>query len=289
METGNLQIYENVNLGGGRMLMGFSGWMDGGDVSTGSVRCFIDKLGAKRIAEIEPEGFYIESFPASMEAAALFRPHTKIESGLIKEFEFTRNEFFYSRQANLVFFLGKEPNLFWRIFAERMFEACEKFNVKTIYFIGSVAGLVPHSREPRIMCSVSDEKLREMLQRYGIKFSTYEGPASIITYLTTQAPQRGINLMSLVAVIPAYVQGHNAKCIEAVVRRLSGILGVHLEMEDLQAASEDFERKLNDVLQEQPELVNTIHKLEEDYDNEIFDTELGDLKKWLEQQGIRLD
>jgi proteasome assembly chaperone (PAC2) family protein len=289
MEPGKLQIYENPNLSNSRMLMGFSGWMDGGDVSTGSVKCFIDKLGARKIAEIEPEGFYIESFPASMETAALFRPHTKIESGLIKEFEFAQNEFFYGSEANLVLFLGKEPNLFWRVFAERIFEACTKFDVKTVYFIGSVAGLVPHTREPRIICSVSDEKLRETLRHYGMKFSKYEGPASIITYLTTQAAQKGVNMMSLVAMIPAYVQGHNAKCIEAVVRRLSGILEVRMEMGDLQAAAEEFEKKLHDVVQEQPELVNTIRKLEEDYDNEIFDTELGDLKKWLEQQGIRLD
>jgi hypothetical protein len=29
--------------------------------------------------------------------------------------------------------------------------------------------------------------------------------------------------------------------------------------------------------------------MEEDYDNEMFDTQMGDLKEWLEKQGIRLD
>ena len=43
------------------------------------------------------------------------------------------------------------------------------------------------------------------------------------------------------------------------------------------------------VVQEQPELAGNIRKLEEDYDNEIFDNEMGDLKKWLGQQGIKLD
>ena len=43
------------------------------------------------------------------------------------------------------------------------------------------------------------------------------------------------------------------------------------------------------MVQEQPELANTIRKLEEDYDNEIFNSEMGDLKNWLQQQGIRLD
>jgi proteasome assembly chaperone (PAC2) family protein len=131
--------------------------------------------------------------------------------------------------------------------------------------------------------------MKESLQHYGIKSSTYEGPASFVTYMTTQAAQKGVSMASLVAMVPAYVQGHNTKCIEAVVRRLSGILGIRLETDDLQTASEEFERKLNDIVQRQEDLANTIRKLEEDYDNEIFDTELGELKDWLEQQGIRLD
>ena len=53
--------------------------------------------------------------------------------------------------------------------------------------------------------------------------------------------------------------------------------------------SDDFERKLNRVVQEQADLAQNIQKLEEDYDNEIFNSEMGDLKDWLEQQGVRLD
>ena len=89
--------------------------------------------------------------------------------------------------------------------------------------------------------------------------------------------------------IPAYVQGRNPKCIEAVTRRLVGILGQQIELDDLRAIGDEFEKKLNDIVQEQPELANNIRKLEEDYDNEIFDSEMGDLKTWLQQQGIRLD
>jgi len=36
-------------------------------------------------------------------------------------------------------------------------------------------------------------------------------------------------------------------------------------------------------------LAANIQKLEEDYDNEIFNNDMGDLKDWLQQQGVRLD
>jgi len=259
--AGKLNIYERPKLDNPRMLLGFSGWMDGGNVSIGTVKCLIDKLGAQRLAEIEPEGFYIYSFPGSMEIAALFRPHTKIKNGLVESYQLPTNAFFYNEKNNLILFLGKEPHLQWEEFVGCIFSLCAEFGVKAIYFIGSVAGLVPHTREPRIFCSVSDAKLRETFEQYGVKFTDYEGPASIITYLTANASKHDLSMATLVATIPAYVQGKNPKCIEAITRRLVGILGLQIELDDLRAISDEFEKKLSDIVQEQPELAGSVQKL----------------------------
>jgi proteasome assembly chaperone (PAC2) family protein len=289
MASKKLNIFDRPKLKSPRLVIGFSGWMDGGDVSTGTVKCFIEKLGAQKFATINPEGFYIYNLPGMMEVTALFRPHTKVEEGLITSFEVPADAFFASEEADLIFFLGKEPNLLWEKFANCILSLCSQFGVKMLYFIGSIAGLVPHTREPRLFCSVSDAKLKETFQHYGVKFTTYEGPASFITYLTTRCNEQDLHLVSLVATIPAYVQGSNPKCIETVTRRLTGMLGVEINLDDMEAVSDEFERKLNDVVQQQPELAGSIRKLEEDYDNEIFDSEMGELKSWLEQQGIRVD
>ncbi len=289
MLSDKLSISEKPNLRNPRLLIGLSGWMDGGEVSTGTLECLIDKVGAKEIAEIDPKGFYLCSFPGSMEITALFRPHTKITDGLIESFEKPANTFFSSESNDLILFRGKEPNLNWEEFGKCVFSLCAEFGVKMIYFIGSVAGLVPHTREPRLLCSVSHADLKETFQHYGVKFANYEGPASIVTYLTAQSKEHDIKMVSLVATIPAYVQGSNPKCIEAVTRRLAGMLELDVELGDLTAISDEFERKLGDVVQEQPELESNIHKLEEDYDSEIFNNEMGELREWLEQQGIRVD
>ena len=289
MASERLKILKSPTLRNPRLLLGFSGWMDGGDVSTGTIQSLVDKLDAEKCAEIEPDSFYIYSFPGTMEITALFRPHTKISDGLIETCKIPTNTFYVSEQSDLILFSGKEPSLNWKEFADCIFSVCEDFGVKMIYFIGSVAGLVPHTREPRLFCSVSDAGLKDTFQHYGVKFTNYEGPASIITYLTATCGQRDLSMVSLVATIPAYVQGNNPKCIEAVTRRLAGMLDLEVDLRDLAATSEDFEKKLVDVIQEQPELAENIQKLEEDYDNEIFNSEMGDLKTWLEQQGIRVD
>ena len=208
--------------------------------------------------------------------------------GIIREFLFPDNSFFAAENEDLILFSGKEPNLNWVDYADCIFALCQRLHVKSIYFIGSVAGLVPHTRDPTHFCSVSDALMKPRFESYGMKFSDYEGPASIITYLTTRAKEQDVEMVGIVATVPAYVQGANPKCIVAATRRIAGILGIRVDLDDLQASADEFEKKLSEIVQEQPELAENVVKLEQDYDNEIF-SEMGDLKHWLHQKGIRLD
>lgn len=289
MASDLLKIHARPKMQDPRMVIGLSGWMDGGEVSTGTIETLAQKLDAYLLAEIDGEDFYILNFPGSMEMSSLFRPHTKIADGLITAFRGPTNKFYCSEKDNLILFLGKEPNLKWSQYAECLFSMAEQFGVSMIYFIGSVAGLVPHTREPRLFSSVSDASLKADLEQYRVRFSNYEGPASIATYMLRVAGMKAIPMATLVAEIPAYVQGRNHRCIESMVRQLAGMLGLRIKIDDLRALSDKLEQRLDEVIQDQPELRERIAGLEEDYDNDVFDTEMGDLKEWLQKQGIRLD
>jgi len=289
MSSGLLEIHAQPRLGDGRLVLGFSGWMDGGSVSTGTVDWLVSSLEAERAAEIRPAGFYIYNFPGSMEVAAAFRPHTRITGGLIAAYEPPTNVFYCDRATKLLLFSGKEPNLDWEGFADCFYSFASEAGVRTLYFIGSVAGAVPHTREPRLLASVSDAALKALLEPFVVRFTDYEGPASFTTYLMTLAPRWGMRMFSLVAEIPPYIQGTNPKCIEAMVRKLAVILGLRVPIERLREVSDAWEKRLNEVLENEPELAKHIQKLEADYDNEVFDTQMADLKQWLQDRGVRLD
>jgi len=289
MADGPLTILTQPSLKDARMVLGFSGWMDGGEVSTGTIDYLVAKLQAREIARIDPAEFYIYGIPGPMDALAMLRPHTQIEDGLITEFQAPTNTFFCSEEHNLVLFSGREPNLRWPEFADCMFELAARCSVSTIYFIGSVAGLVPHTREPRVFGSVSEPSLKAVLSQYGLRLSNYEGPASISTYMTDRSGREGYRMASLVAEIPAYVQAKNHRCIEAVVKRLAAMLDLQVTLDDLRAKGDRLEARLNEIIKSRPELAERIGQLEADYDHEVFDSQMGDLKDWLEQQGIRLD
>ena len=272
-----------------RMVVALSGWMDGGDTSTGTVECLVNKLQAEEFAEIDSGKFYIYNLPGSMEISALFRPHTKIEDGLVTAYEEPTNTFFCSDEHDLVLFTGKEPNLRWREYVECIFSVALEFNVTMIYFVGSVAGLVPHTRDPRFYGLVSEERFKPLLHKHGLRPSNYEGPSSVVTYMSVLARQKGLGMATVVAEIPPYVEGRNVKCIEAATRKLAAILELELDLDDLRVRSETFETSLNNTLEDRPELANQIRQMENDYDKEEFDTEMADLKEWLERQGIRMD
>jgi len=289
MARSPLKFYDRPTLVEPRMVLGLSGWMDGGEVSTGAIEWLVEHLDAALIAEIDHEPFYLANFPGSMEIASLFRPHVVIEDGLIRSLEVPANEFFCAPAHNLVLFEGREPNVRWRQFVDCVFDVADAAGVSTIYFIGSVGGATPHTREPRLLSTVSSESLKPTLAPLGVAFTDYEGPASVVTYMMTRAPKRGLKMASIVAEVPAYVQGRNPKSIEAVLRKLGPLLGVPLQLDALRAEGDEWERKLNEHVANEPKLAKHIRKLEEAYDHDVFDSQMGDLKDWLEGQGLRVD
>ena len=266
-----LQIHSPQQLEGATLVLAFTGWMDGGDVSTGTVERLVDLLAAEPIATIDPEPFYIYNFPGSMEIAALFRPHIEIEDGLVTSIDLPENTFYCYRPGNLLLFVGREPNLRWRTFGDCVFRFARETGVKRILFVGSFGGSVPHTREPRLYVSCSDPELLPEMEQYGVRRTGYEGPGSFTSYLMTRAPAGGVEMVSLVAEIPGYLQGTNPASIEAVTRRLAKILQLPLDLDELRAASTEWELHISTVVDDDEKLAATVRKLEEAYDNDLLE------------------
>jgi proteasome assembly chaperone (PAC2) family protein len=253
------------------LVLAFSGWMDGGDVSTGTVRRLVELTDADPFAEIDPEPFYIYNMPGSMDFAALFRPHIEIEEGLIKEFELPTSTFYSHESENLIFFVGREPNMRWRQYGDCIIHLAQQVDVRRILFVGSYGGTVPHTREPRLYVTCSEQRLLPEMQKYNVGKTAYEGPGSFTSYLMTQAPSAKLEMVSLVAEIPSYLQGNNPSCIEAVTRRLAKILKLPLQLDSLRTESTRWELEISSQVEEDEELSAEIRKLEVAYDDKLLE------------------
>lgn len=286
MDDKNLRVDQWPKLHGPRMVLGFSGWMDGGGVSTGTVEYYCDALKAEPFAEIDPEDFYIYNFPGSMELAHLFRPYARIEDGIVQDFKEPSNTFYCAEEENLVLFRGREPNMHWKAYADAVFSVADRLDVRQIYFIGSVGGLVPHTREPVFWTSMSNVSLRDALVKAGCSPTNYEGPSSFSTYLMTHAVSRGIDMVSCVAGIPSYVDGRNAKCIDAVAKKVAGFLDLHIDFSDLEAEAAEFVLGLGKVMTANSKLAEKVDQLEKFYDDDTEVDSNDDLKDWFERQDL---
>lgn len=265
-----LRVFDRPDLDRPTLVLAFTGWMDGGDVSTGTVRRLVELTEAKPIAEIDPDLFFICNFPGSMEIAALFRPRIEIEGGLVQSIEMPTATFFCHAAGNLVLFVGKEPNLRWRLFGECIFRFAREMGVRRILFVGSYGGSVPHTREPRLYVTCSDPGLLPEMEQYGVRRSAYEGPGSFTSYLMTRAPSAALEMVSLVAEIPSYLEGRNPSSIAAVTRRLAKILQLRLELDSLREASTRWELEVSSAVEENEELADQVRRLEQDYDEELL-------------------
>lgn len=266
----NLIITEKPSLRRPCMVCGISGWVDGGEVATGSVKYLLKKLGARRLAEIPIERFHIFQLPGQLS----LRPLIKIKDGILKEHHFSRNQFFYWVNPNadndLILFLGTEPNLNWKEYAEAILSLAKELGVIRIYLLGGVLDKIPHTREPGVSCVCSSEQLKEEMQKYKMSFSNYEGPGRFGTTLLYLCQKRGGEMVSLTARATYYPEfniiiQYNPKSIRAVVMRLNTLLHLNLEFSDLNRQAEEFEAKLSFMTSYNPKFQSYLEELEKDF------------------------
>lgn len=292
----NMDRYPKLDKG--LLVLGFSGWMNGGEVSTGIVDYLIESFDATEIGSIDPDGFYVYSVPTSMEISALFRPRATIEDGRVTGYEEPKNRFYVSESHNCMLFKGEEPHISWQGYAEHIFDVAEKSNIGTICFVGSVTGMVPHTREPVFYSSISHESLRSGLLDADINPTHYQGPSSLATYFVRTGEDWDIPTMTLVAGIPPYVQGTNDHCIEVSMEKLKRLTRLDVDMDELVARRIEFSERLDKIIRKRPELMDQIRKLESIYDEQLGiprdetpepKSDSGDLRDWFDKQGFRFD
>ena len=246
--NGSLDLWEGPTAEEVYMIAGWEQWADAGEVSSELPRYLVDRLAARRLGEIKPQGFYMFQVPGTHH---FLRPEVKLETGHIKELTRRKNEFFYAESAGkgLVVFRGEEPHLNAEGYADAFFDAVEALGVRRVLALGGVYGSVPYDRDRQVGCVYSLPRLKEELDPYALTFSDYEGGVSIGTYLADEAERRGIEFVGWYAFVPAYdysplpnqFQGvrieNDARAWYELLRRVNHMFGLAIDLSDLRGAA----------------------------------------------------
>jgi proteasome assembly chaperone (PAC2) family protein len=258
-----LILYEECQLRNPCLIAGFSGWANAGEVSTMSLMYLISGLKAKKLAKIDGEDFYI------LTTTEVHRPVTKIEKGIIKELELPEPMFYLWKNENgndLLFLLGREPDMHWRKYLEIVIGFAKNLGIKRIYTIGGEYAAVPHTRNPKISAVVSDERLKEELSQYEIRTIDYQGPSSIHTYFSIACKEGNIECISLWGNVPYYIQVANPKVSSLILEKLAQLLKIEIPIDQIKKEGKEFEEQVNKAVSEKPDIQEFIKKLEEIYD-----------------------
>lgn len=258
-------IYEKPNLKQPYMVGGFLGWPDAGKVSTGVINYLKDKLEAKKFAVLSPDDFYVYQYPET----EWMRPVAEIEDGLIEKLNLSSTEFWAWNNKegahDLIFLLGMEPQLRWNQFVDTILDLAHELKVVRIYTIGSTYDSIPHTREPLITASVNDESFKAELAKYNIMSSSYKGPSSIHSLLLYQAGKRNIKAANLWGHAPHYIQVPNDKVCYHILAKLTEILEINPDLEDIRKAGEHLDKQVNYAIAQKEELKEYVTRLEAEY------------------------
>jgi predicted ATP-grasp superfamily ATP-dependent carboligase len=243
------------------MVCAFQGWNDAGDAASSAVAFLASALSARRFARIDSEEFY--DFQAN-------RPTISFDEHEKREVKWPTVEFFEASAPraprDLVLVQGVEPSMRWRAFSAHLIDLAEALGVQVVVSLGALLGDVPHTRPVAMTGHASDASL---LERLGIQPSTYEGPTGIVGVLHMACAQAGLPAASLWASVPHYVAAAaNPKAALALLRRIEVLIGVSVDVSELETSAADYERQVGLAVRSDPDIQAFVERLEQAADSE---------------------
>src|SRR6266576_1425328 len=237
------------------MVCAFQGWNDAGDAASSAVSFLASALNARRFARIDSEEFY--DFQAN-------RPCVRFADGGKREIVWPSVEVFEApaprAPRDLVLVQGVEPSMRWRSFSANLIDLAEALGVQVVVSLGALLGDVPHTHPVALSGHASEPALME---RLGIQPSSYEGPTGIVGVLHNACADAALPSVSLWAAVPHYVAAAtNPKAALALVRKVEGLIGVSVDVSELESAADDYERQVELAVQSDPDIQAFVERLE---------------------------
>jgi predicted ATP-grasp superfamily ATP-dependent carboligase len=269
------------------MVCAFEGWNDAGDAASSAVAFLASALDARSFARIDSEEFY--DFQAN-------RPCIRFDEQQTREIKWPTVEIFEAQAPraprDLVLVQGVEPSMRWRAFSTHLVDLAEALGVQVVVSLGALLGDVPHTRPVAMSGHASDAAL---LERLGIQASSYEGPTGIVGVLHTACARAGLPSASLWASVPHYVAAAaNPKAALALLRRVEVLIGVSVDVSELESSAADYERQVGIAVSSDPDIQAFVERLEQAADSEersaVEEVPSGDIiasefQRFLRQRG----
>ncbi len=237
-------------------------WPGIGNIGIIAVDTLRRALKAEELGEIEPWEFF---YPKKV----------VIRDGVLKALEFPSSKFYFKRthKRDLLFFIGEEqPDTEVKLYAEGakaynmanlVVDAALRFGCRRIYTSGAAVAPIHHTTNSRVWAVPNSSSLLKEMRGYQnvVLMSDIEGHggqgniAGLNGLLLGVAKKKGVEAICLMGEIPIYLHGFPIaypKGSKAVVEVLSAILGVVIDMTELDSFVEQTGREIEAIYSKLP-------------------------------------
>ncbi|RLC94664.1 MAG: hypothetical protein DRI40_07220 [Chloroflexi bacterium] len=247
-------------------------WPGIGNIGVIAADALRKALEAEQLGEIEPWDFF---YPKKI----------LVRNGVLEGLEFPSNTFYFRKteKVDLLFFIAEEqPTPVGGMYAEGkrayqmanlVLDVALKFGCRRAYTSGAAVAPVHHTMKPRVWAVPNQSRLIDEVKGYPntILMSDLEGRlgrgniTGLNGLLLGVARKRGLEAVCLMGEIPMYLQGLSVpypKASHSVVEVLNAILGIDATSEDLVAAVERGEKRVEELYAKfSPEIREQLDKL----------------------------
>jgi len=236
------------------VIAAFEGWNDAGDAATAAVEHLEVAWSARPVAAIDPDDYY--DFQVN-------RPTVTLIDGLTRRIQWptTRLSLCRLEKRDVVLIRGLEPNMRWRAFCDELLGICHELEVEMCVTLGALLADAPHSRPVPVTGTASDAA---MAARLRLDRSRYEGPTGIVGVFHEACLRAELPTVSFWAAVPHYVsQPPCPKATLALLHRVEDLLELPVPLGDLPESARAWERGVDELAEEDSEVAEYVHSLEQ--------------------------
>jgi len=215
-------------------------WPGIGDVSLTAAKYLVEKLNAVEIGEIEPVDFF-EPVGVTVRDNMVESPH------------FPESKFYYWQYPKagkgLVIFIGEEQPAFKGYeLVNCVLDVAQRLRVSRVYSCAAAVTRIHHSEEMKVWGAATTSDLVDELSKQNVILRGNLRIAGLNGLILGMAKERGMEGICLLGEVPSYAtQIANPKASLAVLRVLTEMLGITLDLAELGRLAERVDEKMDRI------------------------------------------
>ena len=218
-------------------------WPGMGEVAFKAASYLVEKLKAEDLAEIPAEEFF-------------YLTASVVKNGILSVPELPQSKFYFWKNKTgkndlIIFLSNAQPDLIQAEgYCRRIISVAKHYRVKNIVGLAAMPQPIEHTQPVNIWVATTTQELQTELKKYNLT-PMEDGQISGMNGLFLGVAKReGFAGFCLLGEIPLYtIQVENPKAAAAVLEALARILGIKIELTELQEQAQTMEAEINKLLE----------------------------------------